>query len=158
MSRINIFASIFYPMSEGMEDLPKEEENVDRLESIDRTLRELLTWTRFANMEKLKEILKKELDDDHKKLAYENSDGSNGQKEVSALCGAPISTVGKWWPKWFHRGLVTESETRKGRMMKIVSLEDVGIEVPKRSAATPATEAPETNQDHGTPTGGDKAE
>ncbi len=112
------------------------------LSSIDRTLNELLRWTRFANMEKLKAILEKELDNDQKKLAYDVTDGKNGQKEVSELSGAPESTISGWWPRWFRKGLVTESETRKGRMMKITSLEDAGIELPKKTPKGTATDQP----------------
>jgi len=142
-------------MFEGDKELPIEgkdskvdtkDTTIQRLESIDKTLRELLTWTRFANIPRLTEILERELDNDQKKLAYENSDGTNGQKEVSALSGAPISTIGKWWPNWFNLGLVTESETRKGRMKKVVSLEDVGIAIPKKkaSSASAGTPSPQT--------------
>lgn len=118
-------------MPEGEEELSKEDEN--KLESIDRTLKEILKWTRFANVSKLKEILEKELDTDEKKLAYESRDGVNGLKEVTTASGAPLPTVGTWWQKWFLLGLISESETGKGRMMKIVSLDDVGIKVPKRT-------------------------
>jgi hypothetical protein len=104
----------------------------DELGSIHQTLKEILRWIRFANISKLKETLDKELDIDEKKLAYDNSDGINGVKEVAQASGAPQDTVYSWWQKWFRLGLVVESETRKGRMVKIVSLDDVGIKLPKK--------------------------
>ena len=106
------------------------------LESAGKTLQEILKWTRFANLSKLKEVLEAELDTDEKKLAYENTDGTNGLKEAAAS-GAPQDTIYTWWQKWFRLGLVVESETRKGRMVKIVSLEDVGIKIPKRVTPSP---------------------
>ncbi len=118
-------------MQEGEQELPKEEK--DTLESIDESLKQILKWTRFANISKLKEVLEVELDSDQKKRACENSDEKNGLKEVSTISGSPQDTVYSWWQKWFRMGLVVESETRKGRMMKIVSLDDVGIKVPKKS-------------------------
>jgi hypothetical protein len=124
-------------MTNGEEGLPKEDEN--KLDSIEETLREILVWTRFANIGKLKEILEKELDTDEKKLAYENSDGENGLKEIAAVSGAPLPTVGVWWPRWFRLGIVTESEIRKGRMEKIVSLDDVGIKIQKKAKTSPET-------------------
>jgi len=119
--------------------LPKEVQ--ERIDSIESTLRGILKWTRFANISKLKETLEKELDTDEKKIAYENSDGENGLKELAAVSGAPLPTVGVWWQKWFRIGIVAESEERKGRMMKIASLDDVGIKIPKKekASATPET-------------------
>jgi DNA-binding PadR family transcriptional regulator len=68
--------------------------------------------------------------------------------------GAPRDTIYGWWQKWSRLGLVTESESRKGRMLKIVSLEDVGIKVPKKSRAQKGQEttmsqegAPQTTPD-----------
>jgi len=146
-------------MSEGEEDLAKEEEK--NLESIDRTLKEILKWTRFANISKLKEILEAELDSDEKKLAYENTDGVNGLKEVATASGAPLTTVANWWQKWYRLGLVTESEERKGRMMKIVSLDDVGIKVPKRTITAPSpqpTPVQQSGAGESTPVEGQKRE
>lgn len=116
-------------------ELPKEVQK--KIDTIENTLREILKWTRFANISKLKDILVEELDADEKKLAYENSDGVNGIKEIAATSGAPQDTVYSWWQKWFRLGLVVESEERKGRMMKIVSLDDVGIKIPKKAKASP---------------------
>ncbi len=120
-------------------------EELTTLRSIDRSLREMLKWNRFANISRLKEVLEAELDTDEKKVAYENSDGNNGLREVAAISGAPMQTIHSWWQSWFRLGIVNESETRKGRMEKIVSLVDVGIRLPKR--ATPKTAAePEATQ------------
>ncbi len=110
--------------------MPKEGDE-DKLGSIDRSLREILKWTRFANTSKLKEMLESTLDTVEKKIAFEGSDGVNMLKEVAAACDTPQDTVYGWWQKWSRLGLVMESETRKGRMMKIVSLDDVGVKVPK---------------------------
>src|SRR5206468_10851324 len=101
---------------------------------------------------KLKETLEKELDTDSKKVAYESSDGTNALSAISEISGTPVPTLGKWWPKWFRLGLVTESETRKGRMMKIVSLEDVGIEVPKKKASSATAAKPSAEEPVDQPT------
>lgn len=117
--------------AEGEDQLSNEEE--DKLNSIDKNLREVLKWVRFSNISKLKELLGTELDNDQKKLAFENSDGVNGLKELATISGAPMDTIYHWWLKWSRLGLLTESEKRKGRMARIVSLDDVGIKVPKKS-------------------------
>jgi transposase-like protein len=129
-------------MAYGEEELSeKGKQDESRLDSIDKTLREILSWTRFANISKLKEMLQNELDTDQKKLAYESTDGINGMKEVAAASGAPQDTVYGWWQQWSRIGLVTESETRKGRMIKIVPLGDLGIRVPKREKMTGVKES-----------------
>jgi hypothetical protein len=125
----------------------------EELASIHRTLKETLKWIRFANISKLKETLEKELDTDEKKLAYENGDGVRGVKEVAQASGAPQDTVYSWWQKWFRLGLVVESETRKGRMMKIVSLDDVGIKLPKKKKDPVATPTQQENQRQSEDTG-----
>ena len=118
------------------------ESQSDKFYEMNSTLKEILKWTRFANISKLKEILEDVLDDDQKKLAYDNSDGNNGLREISAICGAPFRTVGGWWEQWNRLGLVIESETRKGRMMRITSLDDIGIKVPKRAKLVQGDSAP----------------
>jgi hypothetical protein len=128
-------------MAKEEQELSIEDKN--KLESIDKTLKDILKWTRFANISKLKEILEGELDSDEKKLAYENTDGENGLREVAVASGPPQDTIYGWWQKWFRLGLATESLSYKGRIMKIVSLEDVGIKVPKKKAATSSEATPE---------------
>jgi len=96
-----------------------------------RLLREIARWSRFQNMGRLKEVLAAELDSDEKKLAYENTDGSKGIKEIAQACGAPQDTVYGWWKKWSRLGILESSESREGRLAKICSLEDVGIKMPK---------------------------
>lgn len=102
----------------------------DTIKSVNIVLQEILRWTRFANISKLRETLLTELDSDEKKLAYDNSDGEKSLKEIAKISSAPTQTIHNWWQKWLHLGLVVESEKYKGRMKKIISLEDVGIKVP----------------------------
>jgi hypothetical protein len=94
----------------------------------------------------LKETLERELDTDQKKLGYESTDGINALSAISEISGTPVPTLGRWWPKWFRLGIVTESETWKGRMRKIVSLEDVGIEVPKKKASSAGAAKPSAEE------------
>lgn len=110
-----------------------------RVDSTQETLREILKWIRFANFQKLRETLETELDTNEKKAAYDNSDGANGIKELAAFSGAPQDTIYAWWQKWFRAGLVTESETRKGRMRKIASLDEVGLKPARGKSGTPSS-------------------
>jgi transposase len=76
-------------------------------------------------------VLTFELDSDEKKLAFENTDGMKGIKEIAQACGAPQDTVYGWWKKWSRLGILEPSESREGRLVKICSLEDLGIKIPK---------------------------
>jgi len=84
-------------MLDGEIKLSKEVEN--KLESIDKTLKKILKWIQFENIQKLKKVLEDELDIDEKKIAYEDSDGVNGLKEIEELSGAPQKTIHNWWQK-----------------------------------------------------------
>lgn len=103
----------------------------DKLDESQKMLLDIARWLRFQNIGKLKEVLLAELDTDEKKLAFENTDGERGIEEVSRGSGAPQDTTYGWWKKWFNLGILETSETRKGRLRKICSLEEVGIKVPK---------------------------
>lgn len=111
------------------------EEGTDKLDIINRNLKEILMWLRFANIAKLKEFLEKELDMDAKKIVYENSDGLRPSSELAKISSTPDRTVISWWQRWYRQGIVVESEKYKRRMSNIVSLDDIGIKVPKGSSA-----------------------
>lgn len=96
-----------------------------------KLLREIARWSRFQNIGRLKDVLVVELDSDEKKLAFENTNGMKGIKEIAQASGAPRDTVYSWWQKWSRLGILEPSESREGRLAKICSLEDVGIKVPK---------------------------
>lgn len=102
---------------------------------IQHSLKEMAKWVKFQNLPTLKQLLQDELSDDAKKLAYENTDGTKGLREVEEVSGIPATTVQSWWNKWYNLGIVDESPIRKGRMERICSLKDVGIEIPKQATA-----------------------
>lgn len=105
----------------------------ENLIGIQHSLKELLKWVKFQNFSSLKQLLQSELRDDAKKLAYENTDGTKGLREVGKVSGVPAPTVQGWWNRWYNLGIVDESLARKGRMERICSLKDVGIEIPKEA-------------------------
>jgi transposase-like protein len=94
-------------------------------------LREILRWYRFENFPKLRKTLLDNLKTDQEKLVYELTDGENSRPDVAKQTGTPDSTVRNWWEKWYNLGILEPSRKRKGRPQKIMTLEDVGIEVPK---------------------------
>lgn len=110
-----------------------QEELAKKLDMLNSTLKEILKWSRFQNLPKLKEVLEKELDDQSKKLVFENTDGQKSMREVSTESGVPVPTIQGWWNRWYNLGILEPSETWRGRLKRICSLKDVGIEIPKVS-------------------------
>jgi hypothetical protein len=133
-------------VTEKEETILKEIRNM--LGQNQRLLIEIARWSRFQNIGRLKEVLTAELDSDEKKLAFENTDGTKEIKEIANACGAPQDTAYGWWKKWSRLGILEPSESREGRLVKICSLEDVGIKIPKtvnpkEKAKTPKVAATE---------------
>jgi hypothetical protein len=118
-----------------------KDELVAALQRIEQRLGSLERWLRFANMDKLRAILETELSEDRKKLVYEYSDGSRGYREVGQLAGVPAPTVQMWWARWFTIGIMEPSPTRAGRVQRIYSLRDVGLDVPVAPRQKPQPKA-----------------
>lgn len=109
------------------------EELARKLNLVNLTLKEILKWSRFQNLPRLRELLEKELDDQSKKLAYDNTDGQKSMRQVSSEANVPVPTIQGWWNRWYNLGILEPSEAYRGRLKKICSLKDVGIETPKVS-------------------------
>jgi predicted ArsR family transcriptional regulator len=101
------------------------------LKDIADRLDELVAWQRFESLPKLREVLLKELDSDVKKLAYEMTDGEKSRRDIASTLGISDDNVQKWWQRWYELAIVRPSKSFKGRPQHIVSLEDVGIKLPK---------------------------
>lgn len=101
-------------------------------EEVVQLLGEILKWTRFHGMLKVKEILQDTLKTDEEKLAYQYSDGRNS-REVAILAGIKShGTVVTYWNKWKILGIVEPVSARRGtRYKRSFSLLDFGIVVPK---------------------------
>lgn len=106
----------------------------EEIQIIDK-LDELIFWTRFSALPSFKALLNNVLRDDVDKLVYEFSDGNRTTREISKLLSKlhkKIShvTVANLWNKWHSMNLVIPAQ-RKGRFKKVISLEAIGIEVPR---------------------------
>ena len=102
-------------------------------------LREILKWTKFEGMQKVKQVLETTLDNDAKKLIYELSDGRSSPK-IAEIAGVAPPTVRDYWRDWTVLGIVEIHPDYKRRYHRIFSLEEVGIEVPE------VEESPETKE------------
>jgi hypothetical protein len=113
-------------------ELGKDER--DLLERIHGTLEELLKWTRFEGMLKIKEVLLDVLRTDGEKLAYHYSDGRSS-REVAKLAGLSHTTIVDYWKKWATLGLMESINVRGGtRYKRVFSLSDFGIEISRVKA------------------------
>ena len=127
---------------------------VSGLKAVQDTLKEVGKWVRFQNVPRLRDLLVKELDSPQKKMAFELTDGEHSRRDIAKELEISDDTVRSWWDKWFQLAIVGESETRKGRPEKIVSLGEIGIEVPKLKVKQPEqptapTPVPAPNQTTG---------
>ena len=102
------------------------------LSDIADTLKEVLKWTRFAGMQQLKGIVSTSLENDVQKLVFELSNGQNSTRDIAKIAGlGSKSSVERYWEKWAKLGIVQPSSKIQGRMQRICSLEELGIETPK---------------------------
>lgn len=92
-------------------------------------LEEILKWTRFEGMQRVKAVLLETLKKDSEKIAYHYSDG-RGSLEISKIAGVSDFAIRSYWKKWATMGLVQPSRKFKGRYERLFSLEDLGIDVP----------------------------
>jgi len=98
-------------------------------------LREILKWTKFQGMLKVKEVLLETLKKDEEKITYENSDGRDS-RDIASIAGISHQTVVNYWRRWATLGLAEPIKVRGGiRYKKSFSLLDFGIEVPKVKVA-----------------------
>lgn len=68
-------------------------------------LKELLKWTKFEGMQKVKQVLEANLDSDVKKLIYEMSNGQSSP-EIAQSVGIAEHTVRNYWKDWSIIGIV----------------------------------------------------
>jgi len=98
-------------------------------------LGELIFWTKLSAMPSIRKTIVDNLRSDTDKLVYELSDGNRSTREIANIIskrGKKISyvTIANMWKKWSILNIVMSAQ-RKGRYKKIISLESLGIEVPK---------------------------
>lgn len=99
-------------------------------EDIKDILKEILKWTKFEGMLKVKQILDTTLDNDTKKIIYELSDGRSSPK-IAEIAEVTSPTVRDYWKDWSVLGIVEIHPDYKKRYQRIFSLKEVGIEVPE---------------------------
>jgi hypothetical protein len=101
------------------------------VQEIIRLLRELVRWSKFEVIPKLRTVLEQNLPSDKEKKIYELSDGERSTRDIAKLSGVSHQTIANYWEKWSKLGIVDTTETKEGRYRRICSLEQVGLEVPE---------------------------
>lgn len=81
-------------------------------------LRELLVWTRFANLERLVQTLRSVLADQRHARAYELTDGARSQSEVAKLAGLSQPAVSGLWARWRRIGIVDDHGDRPRHLVR----------------------------------------
>jgi len=102
-------------------------------------LKEVLKWTKFEGMQKVKQVLEDTLDNNSKKLIYELSDGKSSP-EIARIVGVSAQTVRDYWKNWAVLGIVEIHPDYKKRHRRIFSLKEIGIEVPQVTERVETTE------------------
>ena len=99
-------------------------------------LREILRWTKISNLDKVRNILLGELNDENKTLVYFLSDGKSSD-EIEKIMNKKVTdmSIRNWWKKWGKLGIMEIHPNYKKRFMKIFDVEDYGIKIPKFSIA-----------------------
>jgi transcription initiation factor TFIIIB Brf1 subunit/transcription initiation factor TFIIB len=94
-------------------------------------LRELVKWSKFESIPKLRTVLEQNLTNDKEKIIYEFSNGERSTRDVAKVADVSHVTVQNYWEKWSKLGIVDKSEKYEGRYRHICSLEEVGLTVPE---------------------------
>ena len=107
---------------------------------IKEILREILKWTKFEGIQKVKQVLETTLDSDIKKLIYEMSDGKSSPT-IAGIVKVDPTTVRGYWKDWAILGIVEVHPDYKKRCCRVFSLKEVGIEVPEAKESAKTKEA-----------------
>jgi len=92
----------------------------------------LTLYIKLANYDSIKNRLMQILNSDDKKDVFEATDGKNSTREIEAMTGVNKDVVSSWWNQWQKEGIVEESQERRGRRRRVLSLSDFGIDTPSR--------------------------
>lgn len=98
-------------------------------------LQEMLKWLRFSGMQEAKSVIDEALtfeEDEEKekdaRIAFELTNGDKSQREISEYISYSGVTVGNWQKKWAKLGIVSQDDD--GKYEQLISLKDLGLEVP----------------------------
>ena len=117
-----------------MAEIDEEKLQLDVLQEIAASLRELTNLTRLIGYPTIKHALETVLDSDEKRLVYHLTDGQRTFAEINKLTGINARYISEWGQDWERIGLVEPSRVSsvKGRRQKVFDLAAYGIMVPNQ--------------------------
>jgi hypothetical protein len=119
-------------------ELSKEDQMIHLLE-------ELVRWTKVTSIPQVKKLLEEMLQSPEEKTAFQASDGTKTQGEIAKIAGVSQMTVSNYGKKWVKNGIAKPVSAMGGqRAVRLFSLEDFGIEIPK--VLSKPKEAAETDE------------
>lgn len=98
-------------------------------------LEEMTRWLRILGIQEIKPVINRVLDFDEEskersaKIAFELTDGNNSTRTIAKHIDFSYDWVSDRQQEWAHHGLV-EKPARTSPYDKIISLTEIGIEVP----------------------------
>lgn len=92
-------------------------------------LEELLKWLKMSIRPTIKKTFEENIKTDTEKLVYELSNG-NSSPFIAKKAGIDSSTVRDYWQKWAEKGMMEICSDYKRRYCRVLSLKELGIEVP----------------------------
>lgn len=104
----------------------------------DRLLNEILQqqrqinrMLRFVAHRQARELVESNLTKSIERRVYELSDGLRSSRDIEKAVDKEVTqrTVVSWWQKWRRLGLVEQSPTYSGRMMKLMPLDELGLSI-----------------------------
>jgi hypothetical protein len=96
-------------------------------------LHELVVWTKLVHRTHVAEWFTRILDSEEKRFVYQYSDGERSVRELGDLAGVSKALISAWWRDWDQLGIMEQSRRVPGRRRRMVSLDELGIEVPALS-------------------------
>jgi hypothetical protein len=112
---------------------------LDNDQEIKDILKEILKWTKFEGMQKVKQVLETTLENDAKRLIYELSDG-RPSPEIARIARVSPPSVRNYWKEWAILGIVEIHPDYKKRYRRVFSLKEVGIKISEIEEPAETTE------------------
>jgi AAA+ ATPase superfamily predicted ATPase len=125
---------------ELLEEIDSKLDKLDKLDSV-------ISYLHFQAFTQLKKVVPKILDTPEKMIVYDACDGESGIREISRRAGIVPMTVSNYIRKFEAYGIVI-SRLYKNRKcpMKIVDLEDIGIQVSGKEVKKVKEESSESRE------------
>jgi len=102
------------------------------MEEINEKLDKILFWLEFIGKKEAKEFIHTILLEPKEIILYQNSDGSQGYRELTEKAKMTEKTIQDCWNKWEKMGIIEKISVQRGeRGKRKYDLIEVGIKIPE---------------------------